>query len=180
MVGMAKADQIITTRSTVEAQPTIMAGDMRSLGHVHVRGKLRAIEIVELIWQQDTTDLTLMHGPLQVLMPDTQQRVELHFQGRSYEVGRNRPPFTLGRDDQNDLVIAHYSVSRTHASIEFASGTFFLVDRSTNGTYLQIEGEEAVYLHRDRMRLRGEGVFCLGRELSGNDADLIRFTCHND
>jgi pSer/pThr/pTyr-binding forkhead associated (FHA) protein len=44
---------------------------------------------------------------------------------------------TVGRDEKNDLVIPHPTISNSHATIEFKEDAFFLEDqRSTNGTRL--------------------------------------------
>lgn len=46
---------------------------------------------------------------------------------------------SLGRADENDLVLADHEgvVSRVHALIEYDDGDYFLVDKSTNGTYVK-------------------------------------------
>ena len=46
---------------------------------------------------------------------------------------------SLGRADDNDLVLADHEgvVSRVHAQIEFDGGEYFLIDTSTNGTYVK-------------------------------------------
>jgi len=44
---------------------------------------------------------------------------------------------TLGRGDDNDIVIPHASVSRAHARLMRRGGHFELIDlNSTNGTYV--------------------------------------------
>jgi hypothetical protein len=44
---------------------------------------------------------------------------------------------SLGRGTENDLVVPHASVSRTHARIQRRNGTYQLIDlNSTNGTFL--------------------------------------------
>jgi hypothetical protein len=47
-----------------------------------------------------------------------------------------RPGATIGRHRENDLVVDDIFVSRIHARIEYRKGRFFVVDTSTNGTYL--------------------------------------------
>lgn len=63
----------------------------------------------------------------------------LGYQGKSQEVDKDY--FVLGRSKQTaDFRLADPNVSREHAVIERAGGTWYLVDRgSTNGVYLNGE-----------------------------------------
>src|SRR4029077_14616117 len=57
-------------------------------------------------------------------------------------LGRTRLPLTravcsIGRTDENDIVIPHESVSASHATIMLKAGSWYVVDqRSANGTYV--------------------------------------------
>lgn len=54
-------------------------------------------------------------------------------------------PYTLGRDEENDIVVSDETVSRKHARIKFENGSFIIQDlKSTAGVYVnrkKIEGE---------------------------------------
>ena len=52
--------------------------------------------------------------------------------------------------------------SRVHCKIEYRRGQFFLIDQSTNGTYVTVEGDAEIMLKREQLLLRGRGVICLG------------------
>ncbi|HAI59035.1 MAG TPA: hypothetical protein DCM32_04050 [Xanthomonadaceae bacterium] len=68
-------------------------------------------------------------------------------------------------------------VSRSHAVIEFQRGHYVLTDRSTNGSFLRIEGDDELRLHRDETKLRRSGVISLGRTSAQNADRLIFFRC---
>ena len=177
MVQLARPEQIITTRDTVEVLPKYQMASMRSLGSVPVRGKQEDIEIYELIWQSDATDLTIMHGQSSLVRRGPKSQLTLRYSGHDIPVEKERMPFMIGRGDKNDLVVQDQSVSRTHASIEYRRGKFILIDRSTNGTFLQIQDEELVFLHRDQMHLRREGIILLGQDGSDSCDHAIHFQC---
>ena len=177
MVQLARPEQIITTRDTVDILPKYQLASMRSLGSVPVRGKQEDIEIYELIWQSDATDLTIMHGQSSLVRRGPKAQLTLRYSGRDIPVEKERVPFMIGRGDKNDLVVQDQSVSRTHASIEYRRGKFILIDRSTNGTFLQIQDEETVFLHRDQMHLRREGIILLGQDGSDSCDHAIHFQC---
>jgi pSer/pThr/pTyr-binding forkhead associated (FHA) protein len=49
----------------------------------------------------------------------------------------DRPRLTIGRDPESDVFLNDMTVSRTHAVVEFASGTVSVKDAgSLNGTYV--------------------------------------------
>ena len=74
-------------------------------------------------------------------------------------------PFRLGKDSVNDFVYGSQLSSRHHACIECQHKDFFLVDSSTNGTYVQTEDEQVTHVHRDKVKLWGAGWISLGEPL---------------
>ena len=177
MVQQAQADQIITTKETVQFLPVYQHSSLRNLGKVQVRGKQEDIEIFELLWQPDTTDLTIMHGQMPLRQQVPKASLILRYANKDFRLEKNIGPFLMGRGEKNNLVVRDQSVSRTHASIEYRRGKFVLIDRSTNGTFLQIHDEETVFLHRDQMHLRREGLILLGQDGSESGAEAIHFQC---
>ena len=81
---------------------------------------------------------------------------------------------TIGRAEENDLVIKGSLISRLHARVEINRNKFMLVDQSTNGTFvLGKDGEEA-FVRRDSMQIRGEGLIGLGKAPDSNSSQVIR------
>ncbi len=76
------------------------------------------------------------------------------------------PSLCLGKNDDNDLVAQSAQTSRQHAVIEVRHNDFYLVDRSTNGTYVQTEDEQVTLVHRNSIRLWGAGWISLGQPLA--------------
>jgi hypothetical protein len=89
------------------------------------------------------------------------------------------PSLTIGRSDQCDIPIDSELASRIHARLGFHETNFILADQSTNGTFVQIEDDEEVCLHHERIVLRGSGVISLGRRILGGRGKLIYFTLTN-
>ncbi len=180
MAGLAKAQQIVTTASTVEDVSPAHGLEIRSLGKTRVKGKLMPIEIVDVLWQEDTSNVTTVSQALKLDDIEDRASVTVRFGDKTIEVKDVSPPFTMGRDRTNDLIIDDEWISRNHASIEYRKGYFVLVDRSTNGTYLKIDGEEEFRVHRDEVHLRRFGIVSLG-QLSENrqPEHIVHFECHN-
>jgi len=163
MVALAKQRQIITTEETVNALPPGHDFDVHCIDKTTVKGKSGEMNIYEVIWEQQ--DLTVMIddsvGPE---LPKA--RLELKFGDQIFELDENRPSFTLGRQVHNDVVVNDSRVSRSHSRIEYRRGKFFLIDQSSNGTYLLIQGKNGVTLKRDDAQLIGSGIIGLGRDVT--------------
>ena len=177
MVSLAKAKQIITTSSTVGSVSSLLRSYTRDLGPAKVRGKQEQINISEVIWQEDTSDLTMLPGDdmpsMKQSFNSTNSKLLIHYRGNRSEISADVPSFSMGREENNSLFIGEELASRNHAAIECRQGKFVLVDRSTNGTYVWMENGEKFFIHREEIHLYGQGVISLGRDLTQNNPELI-------
>ena len=85
------------------------------------------------------------------------------------------PSLMIGRGDQSDIQIESELASRNHARLGFQQTNFILTDQSTNGTFVQIDNDDEVYLHHEQIVLRGSGVISLGRHIRAGRGKLIYF-----
>jgi hypothetical protein len=105
------------------------------------------------------------------------RRLNLQFLGQDLVVDDTRSNITIGRAEENDVVVKGNLISRLHARIEFSRGKFLLVDQSTNGTFVTTkEGEEA-FVRRDSMQLKGEGMIGFGRVPETGSPLTLRYSC---
>lgn len=175
MAKLAGREQIVTTASTVAG---LKHAQVRSLGTAQVSGKLQAIDIVDIIWQENPAGMTMVQSALGIgNAPALDNRLILEFKGRTIELTPTSPPLTLGRDPGSSIVVESDCVSRSHAVIEFQRGHYVLTDRSTNGSFFRIEGDDEQRVHRDEAKLRRSGVISLGRASAQNGDALIFFRC---
>jgi predicted component of type VI protein secretion system len=66
-----------------------------------------------------------------------------------------------------------------HARIELNRNRFLLTDQSTNGTFVQADGQEEAFVRRDSVPLKGEGLIGLGRIPVPDAPQTIRFVCED-
>lgn len=178
MASLAKRGQIVTTATTFRGMTSIGGMRARSLGRTRVRGKLLPIEIVDVIWQEDTSSITMVQHAIRVDdNTDRSQTLTLRFRGQVIELSPNSPPFSMGRDASNALVVDAEWVSRIHASIEYKNGHYMLADQSTNATYVQFADDEELRVHRDEVHLRKSGSVSLGQSNAATSADTLYFKC---
>jgi len=105
------------------------------------------------------------------------QRLRLTVQDRELILDEQRPLINIGRADDNEIVIRGNLISRLHASIELSRNRFTLTDQSTNGTFVQIVGEEEAFVRRDSISIKGEGMIGLGRIPERDSPLTIYFVC---
>lgn len=177
MTSQAKAGQIITTAATVERLSPEWRASVRQIDVAAIRGQGGEIALYEVLWQTD--DVTSMLPALALTAHDKRRnlRLRLRVDDRDYVIDEQRPQMVIGRADESDIVVRGNLISRQHARIEFSRSRFTLTDQSTNGTFLQINGQEEAFVRRDSVSIKGEGRIGLGRVPDGDSPQTIRFVC---
>lgn len=82
---------------------------------------------------------------------------------------------TFGRDDSNDIIIESSMASRRHGQVEYRNGSIYVVDNSTNGTFVFPEVGAKFKVHKGEKLVPPRGYFCLGEELDANHSLSIQF-----
>jgi len=170
MVGLAKSGQVILSGSTAGVLSPELSGRVREVDVLTVKGKDKDIVIMELTWQ-DTAELTTMTTRPKLRAA----RLELVHGTRAIELGAATSTLTLGRDAQNDVVIADRLASRLHARIERRRDKFVLIDQSSNGTFVTVEGEGEIQLRREELMLRGRGHISFGHPYQTDPLETLKF-----
>jgi adenylate cyclase len=174
MASLAKREQVVTTAATYDSLSGKVP-EARSLGKARVSGKLLPIEIVDLVWQEDTSGMTMVQTAIRIGGDGATAKLRLRHRAQQVELDGSSQPFSMGREPGNNLVIEADWVSRAHALIEYKRGHFMVADRSTNGTYVRIGEDEEIKVHRDELHLRKSGTISLGQSFGVNSGDIIYF-----
>ena len=89
-------------------------------------------------------------------------RLRLLIDDRELVVDERRLSITMGRAEDNDVVVKAQRASRQHARIEISRDKLVLVDVSANGTFIQTEDREVLFVSRDSLQFEGQGTFGFG------------------
>ncbi len=103
------------------------------------------------------------------------QRLRIRHQQDVLFVEDQRPVLLLGRELGNDVVIIDPRASRQHVRIERRRDGFFLVDQSTNGTYVVEEDGKERCIKRGEVPLVGPGRIGCGFSANEVERDLVFF-----
>jgi len=95
------------------------------------------------------------------------QRAKLHFGDQVFVIDAAHPVVTIGRHDDNTIVVNHAWVSRHHAKLSWADGKVVIADCSSNRTYVRYadDGRE-VKIWRDQWQVNRDATITFGMHLA--------------
>ncbi len=175
MAGLAKGTQIMTTRATVDQLSTLLKSGTRQIAALSVKGKGDDVEVCEVIWQ--ASDEMTMATP-SILSTARPVVLWLKHGANEQQLEQANAGIVLGRDAACQIVIADRMASRQHARIERRRDKFFLIDQSTNGTFVAVAGEPEISLRREEVMLRGSGQIAFGHSVTadGEGGEVVEFS----
>ncbi|MGO9514928.1 MAG: adenylate/guanylate cyclase domain-containing protein [Steroidobacteraceae bacterium] len=178
MTSQAKAGQIITTATMVEQLSSEWRASVRQIDVATLKGRSSEVALFEVLWQpEEVTSMVPAIAVTARARANKTQRLRLRYQGQEVLVEDGRANITMGRAEENDLVIKGNLISRLHARVEFNRNKFMLIDQSTNGTFVIGKDGEEAFVRRDSMQIRGEGLIGLGKAPDSNSSQVIRYIC---
>jgi class 3 adenylate cyclase len=173
MAALAKREQIILSSHTADTLAPWLRERVREIDTLSVKGKSQDIGIFELIWQDSDEDLTAVATRYKPLPA----RIVLRHGTKELVLDESATTITIGRDTGNEVVIADRKASRLHARIERRRDKFVIIDQSSNGTYVTIDGEPEIMLRREELMLRGRGHVTFGHAYADDPAEFLGFSC---
>ncbi len=172
MAGLAKGRQIMTTLATVDLMSPLLRLSTRRIAALAVKGKGDDVEVCEVNWQA-SEELTMTTPSISASASHVE--VSLQYLNAKLNLHEANAAATIGRDASCQLAVADRMASRQHARIERRRDKFILVDQSTNGTFVEFDGETEMVLRREELMLRGKGRITLGHSASGLAEETIYF-----
>ena len=110
--------------------------------------------------------------------PARGMRLRLRFEDRELLMDERHARITIGRAENNDIVVKGHLVSRLHARIEISCNKFIiLIDQSTNGTFVQTADGDELFIRGDSLQLKRQGLIGLGRVPEQDSRHTVGFTC---
>jgi class 3 adenylate cyclase len=171
VVALAKAGEILTTRSVVDTLSPRWQSYVRPIDRLPLKGKERELEIFAIAPHSPDATIISPHSR----RPPPMLRLVLEHAGREYCVDEAHPVLTIGRAPENDLVLASPLISRHHARVRLRHGQFVLFDESSNGTAVRCSPGLTVFVHRDSLTLLGEGSLGPGSDAAAEASVTVPY-----
>lgn len=174
LVEQAARGQILLAAETAEQVGSLYRRSIRRLYAVQLKGLKEEISLCEIVWRVDEP---ATFYPFDAASEATARaKLKLKYRGEKTVLRRITEALTIGRDPGCGLVIDDEHASRHHCTISRRHDHFVLADKSTNGTFVTVEGEPEVMLQRDEFTLRKHGWISFGQPRSAG-GEALEFFC---
>lgn len=174
LVEKAARGQILLGVETAEGVGSLYRRSIRRLYQVQLKGIAGEFSLCEMVWRADEP---ATFYPFDAASPEPgRAKLKLKYRGEKLVLRRITEALTIGRDPGCGLVVDGEHASRQHCTIQRRHTRFVLSDKSTNGTFVAVDGEEEIVLQRDEITLRKHGFISFGRP-NGEGGEAVEFFC---
>jgi class 3 adenylate cyclase len=173
LVEQAAKGQILLAAETAAALSSLYSRSMRRLYSMPLKGRSEEVALCELVWRTDQAATVLPHA---TAAKPFRAKLTLKYRDMHLVLLNGAETLTIGREDDCGLVLADTTASRHHCTIQRRNDHFVLVDRSTNGTYVTVEGDRELLLQHDELTLRKRGWVSFGIP-RGAGGEALEFVC---
>ncbi len=162
LLDHAGDNETLLTVEVLQGLPLELRSRFRSLDRLVLRGRAEPVQVHVMGGRRGASSemaATQFGDVGSVAEPDG---LRLMWAGLQRVFASQQTPVVLGRSPQATFCVDDGRVSRSHARIDWHSGSFQITDLSYNGTYVRFNDGEIVSLRRGSCTLHGAGAIGLG------------------
>ena len=176
IAGLARTDQILCSGPVVLALPNSTVVHTKPRPEFDMLRELDLpLPVFQIHWPAQNDVAAAPHSMFGPLSNKLAERLCLRYRGKAYLIDDNTPVLSLGRDPSCAMLIQNRKVSRMHARIERRRDGYYLIDTSTNGSFLSMQGRQEVLLRKQELLLEGSGILCFGSSVNDPAADRVEY-----
>lgn len=176
VAAITRAGQIMTTQAVIDALPPALREKTRQIMRADFKGKQEQFDISMVLWELDDMLSTRIGIPAFRKSPDNIDEMSLSYRNQLLKINKQRRSVILGRGDTCDIIVQNNFASRQHIRIELRFSKFYIVDQSTNGTFIRFNDGNVVNISREEIVLQGSGTISMGQSYAENPVDLVEFS----
>ncbi len=174
LIDHAGDNETLVTVDVMHGLPAELQVRFRSLDRLALRGRAEPVQVHVLGRRRVSTDPAVTQfGDVSIVGEPQGLRLVWNEVARVF--ASPQMPVVLGRSPQTSFRVDDSRVSRSHARVDWYSGSFQLTDLSYNGTYVRFNDGEIVSLRRGSCTLHGSGTVGLGASPVDPGAACVRF-----
>ncbi|MBL8334851.1 MAG: FHA domain-containing protein [Rubrivivax sp.] len=173
LIDHAGDNETLVTADVHRGLPPEFRSRFRSLDRLALRGRAEPVEVHVLTRRRTGDAAVTQFGD--VAITGEPEGLRLSWNDLSRVFDSRQLPVVLGRSPQANFFVDDSRVSRSHARVDWYSGSFQLTDLSYNGTYVRFNDGEIVSLRRGSCTLHGSGTVGLGASPIDDGAACVRF-----
>jgi adenylate cyclase len=175
LIDHAGDNETLITVEVLQGLPLDLRSRFRSLDRLVLRGRAEPVQVHVMGGRRGASaDLApTQFGEISAVSePDG---LRLMWGGLHRVFASQQTPIVLGRSPQASFCVDDGRVSRSHARVDWHSGSFQITDLSYNGTYVRFADGEIVSLRRGSCTLHGAGTIGLGGSPSDPGSACVSF-----
>lgn len=172
----AKSEQTLATEAVIDQLPRIFQAVSRYVDDETWNFiSIEHVTLHEIIW--DVEGVTAFTGEEPTLGDERCKEVRFEYMGQHVSMTADRPVISVGRSEQNDLVVQNDLVSRQHFSAQLSRGRSTITDNSTNGTVIAYVDGTNQSVKKETLPLHGKGKLVIGRPPKIDDSYVVNYEC---
>jgi class 3 adenylate cyclase len=175
LLDHAGDNETLVTVDVLQGLALDMRSRFRSLDKLALRGRAEPVQVHVMGGRRGANSemaVTQFGDVGDMQEPDG---LRLMWGGQHLVFASEQMPVVLGRSPQAAFCVDDSRVSRSHARVDWHSGSFQLADLSYNGTYVRFNDGEIVSLRRGSCTLHGSGSIGLGGSPSDPASACVSF-----
>ena len=175
LLDHAGDNETLVTVDVLQGLTLELRSRFRSLDKLVLRGRAEPVQVHVMGGRRGANSemaVTQFGDVNDVQEPDG---LRLMWGGQHLAFANAQMPVVLGRSPQAAFCVDDSRVSRSHARVDWHSGSFQLTDLSYNGTYVRFNDGEIVSLRRGACTLHGSGSIGLGGSPSDPASACVSF-----
>jgi class 3 adenylate cyclase len=173
LLDHAGDNETLITAEVLQGLTLDQRSRFRSLDRLVLRGRVEPVQVHVMGGRRGVDLAPTQFGDVSsVIEPDG---LRLVWRDLNRVFASQQMPVVLGRSPQATFCVDDSRVSRSHARVDWHSGSFQLTDLSYNGTYVRFADGEIVSLRRGSCTLHGNGTVGLGGSPSDPGSACVRF-----
>ncbi len=177
VAGSARTDQIMTTQAVYDALPPALKSEAHQVMSAEFKGKQEKYPIYLVVWEEDNRERTRFIAPPQPLTELDSHQLTLRYNNQVFKIKTiHCKGVVLGRSNDCDIIVSNGFASRQHVRVEPRFGKFYIVDQSTNGTFIRIRNRQVLHITREEKILEDAGFISLGQNSFDNTSQLIEYS----
>jgi adenylate cyclase len=175
VIGRAKADEILTTRQSIDVLSPALFPGWHTIDRIESEAWDGELEVCKIPWEQTGEETQISSIPMAQMLPKTE--LTLDYNGTVIKVDRDNTRCTIGRGRNATLCVNGNFTSRQHAEITYRNGRFNLRDESVNGIVIIDDNGNVKKLRREEDVLSGRGTIGFGASPTDDPDGAVRFDC---
>jgi len=176
VASYAKTEEITATEFSISQLRVENRERASLLDKIQVKGIAEPVGIYRIAWEADKAMHTrIAQSAASTVTLNEQLALVLNTDSAVFQLNRESPLLTIGRDELCSVSIDGDRVSRKHAQLQWAAGQIQLSDTSTNGTFVHRHGQPPLFVRRETVVLEGEGQIGLGCLPDEDASHAVRF-----